>query len=233
MGERKYLSTSIQPIQRPKVYRARRGQKRTAAQHEHDLVFVAKLYLKGYTVNQIAEILNENRTEYQLSPSQISSDIKFIHQRWMESYLVDFDVAKAKELAHIDQLETTYWEAWTESLKRAEIVDTEQVKDNTTDRRGNSVPAYSRTKVRKREKSSYGDTAILQGIQWCIEQRCKILGLNVSTQNINVNWRKQAEQAGVDPDGVVDELVKQFTAAASIGASGKGSLGENPEDTQR
>lgn len=196
-------------------FRTARGSGvRTAGQRENDLVFIADLYAKGYSVPEITEKLDAVRP-YQVTSSMVYNDVTKIHARWINSYLVNFDDAKAKELAHIDALEKEYWEAWKNSLKPAEIVDSEKVDDSQGNLRGVSVPTYSRTKVRKRKKDSYGEPDFLTGIQWCIEQRCKIMGLMIYTQNINVSWRKQAEEQGIDPDGVVDELVKQFVSAAA------------------
>lgn len=193
---------------------ARRSKLRTAGQHEADLVFIADLYSKGYAIPDIVQRINETRP-YELSTEVVSADIRKIHSRWIHSYLVDFDHAKAKELAHIDSLEREYWEAWRNSLKAQETVDTEKVDDSQGNVRGGKTPTYSRTKVKKRKRDSYGSAEYLAGVQWCIEQRCKIMGLLTYTQNINVSWRKQAADQGIDPDGVVDELVKQFVSAAA------------------
>lgn len=166
-----------------------------------------------------------------MSFSSVVADINTIHQRWIHSYLVDFDQAKAKELAHINALEVEYWSAWKKSQAKLEEMYSEQIKDVQGASDEKLSPHYQRTRVKKIEKSRDGNAAYLQGIQWCIEQRCKILGLNQFTQNINVNWRKQAEEAGIDPDGAVNDLVQQFLEAASVGRSdGAGGVGKGTED---
>lgn len=198
--------------------------RRTPAQRDIDLVYIANRYLQGWPAMEIAAELAKMRP-YNITPRQISYDIETLHKRWRKSQLVDYDAAKAKELAHLDELEKEYWIAWQNSLKKEEIVQSETIQDGSSFR-GTDGPVKKRNRARKTERSSYGEAAYLQGVQWCIEQRCKILGLSSTTQNINVSWRKQAEQAGVDPDGVVDELVKQFVAAARVdGSGGSGSMG--------
>lgn len=209
------LMRDLEPMVRERPFlTARNGKKRTVAQHENDLTFIADRYVRGATVPEMVKELNENRT-YQLTPDMIYYDLKVIHTRWVHSYLLDFNEVKAKELAHIDALEREYWIAWKNSLEPSEIIDTEKIDDSHGNSRGTAVPSYSRTKIKKRQKGSYGNPDFLTGIQWCIEQRCKIMGLLISTQNINVSWRKQAEEQGIDPEGIVDELVKQFVSAAS------------------
>ena len=215
----------------------RKGKKRTVQQHEVDMVFIAELYLKGFTHRQIVDELNSARVGlYSLSYTQIKADIGQLHSRWISSYLVNFDQAKARELAHIDKLEQEYWTAWSKSQLKIEETESEQIKDQQGVQRGN-MPSYARTRVKKKEINRDGDSRFLLGVQWCIEQRCKIFGLTVVTmnQNINVNWRKEAEAQGVDPDGVQNELVEQFLSAAKTGlarSGNAGSMGESPKDTQ-
>jgi hypothetical protein len=200
---------------------------RSTGQHEADLLFLAERYAKGWTIQAMTDELNSARIlEYQLSYSTVKEDIEKIHKRWIVSYLVDFNQAKANELAHIDSLEQEYWNAWRNSQRKLEEVESEK----TEDKQGNqriSLPNYSRSRVKKTEKSRDGNVDFLKGVQWCIEQRCKILGItmNVSTQNINVSWRKEAEASGVDPEGALNELVEQFVTAATVGGEGgRGSL---------
>lgn len=211
------------------------GPKRTIAQIETDLVFEAKHYLAGVTMQDITTMLNKERDGlYNLSYQQITKDIETIHARWIHSYLLDFDAAKAKELASINKLEQEYWLAWHKSQEKKEELETEKIEDKTAN---TQVAATSHTKMRvkKFEKERDGEVRFLQGIQWCIDQRCKILGLNQSIQNINVNWREEAVKHGIDPEGAVNDLCNQFLAAAQtpLARTGDtGSVGEGSEDTE-
>lgn len=222
-------SYDIRPLENP--YRTRiKGNGRTLAQREQDLLFISELYLQGKTHEEIWHAINaKNEGTYTLSYAQISRDVYVLHARWMQSYLVNFDIAKARELKHIDQLEEEYREAWHRSQNKIEEIESESIKDTQGENKPSSH--YARTRVKKLERARDGNVKFLDGIQWCIEQRCKILGLNSYTQNINVSWRKQAEQAGLDPEGVVDDLYKQFIAAATVDGTGSpGSLGEGTKD---
>lgn len=221
-------------VGRSNPYMARvRGGKRTVGQRENDLVFITDRYVKGYTIKQIKDEINTAREgRYQLSYEQVYKDIQNIHARWIDSYLVNFDQAKAKELAHIDAVEQEYWAAWRRSQEKIEEVESESIKDQQGKAESGG---YQRTRVKKKEIKRDGSEAYLKGVQWCIEQRCKIMGLLQSTQNINVNWRKEAEANGIDPDGVTNELIEQFLSAAKtkvVGNGGAGSLGEGAEDTE-
>jgi len=109
---------------------------------------------------------------------QISYDLKVLQKRWLESSLVNFDQARAKELAKIDALERTYYEAWEGSLVEKETKTAEKTTGGASDR----IKAVSRHEHRE------GNPAFLAGVQWCIEQRCKILGIDQGgTVNVNVS----------------------------------------------
>ena len=219
------MGRKYKDIEITKVRTMRKSKLRTVAERERDLALAAELYLKGKTYKEIAAEINavnaQNGSKYRLTDRNINADIRTIHSRWTQSYLVDFDSAKAKELAHIDKLEQQYWNAWERSILSEEEVYTEQIKDLQGKVLNSLVPnvkgsghQYNRNRVAKKVKNRDGNPSFLQGVQWCIEQRCKILGISQSIQNINVNWKKEAQAAGVDPDAVVDDLAQQFVAAA-------------------
>lgn len=138
------------------------GPKRTPFQREKDLVEIARCYLHGMSQMEIA-------AELDVSQSQISRDLKVLHERWVKSALVDLNEAKARELARIDQLEREYWDAWRVSCGERIDTETEQIAG------GNGATDRKRVKVKKVKQA--GDPEYLAGIQWCIEMRCKILGI--------------------------------------------------------
>ena len=206
-----------------------RRNKRNKAEREHDLILIAELYLKGLSYPKIAAELNKGR-DYSLSPMQIGVDVKKIRERWIDSQLVDFNEAKSRELQKIDNLELTYWEAWEESKKKLEKVHSERVEDVSTSKRGTTVPMYSRSKVKKEEETRYGDIKFLQGIQWCIDRRCKIFGFDSPTR-VSLDWRKEAENAGVDAGELFNDLVGKFIDAASVDGTGsQGSVESSTEE---
>lgn len=141
------------------------GPKRTEFEREAQLVEIKDWYLRGETQMSIAAKLS-------LSQSQISRDISTIQRRWRESSLVDINEARQRELERIDTLEREYWAAWEASKGEQQR--------STASKMGDTA----RAQITKCE--SAGDPRFLAGVQWCVEQRCKILGLLAAVkQDIN------------------------------------------------
>lgn len=119
---------------------------------------MADLYLQGWLQADIAGELG-------VDPSTVSRDLKVLQGEWLASALLDFNEARAQQLAKIDRLEREYWQAWERSCADAES----ETREGTPD---------SVDKVKKTRKGQAGDPRFLQGVQWCIERRCKILGVD-------------------------------------------------------
>jgi predicted transcriptional regulator len=134
-------------------------KKRTPTERENDLEKLASLYLKGMRQADIAQKLG-------VSQPQVSYDLKEIHKRWRESTLVNINEAKHRELARIDNLENEYWRAWERSCEEKTKTKTEKIVG------GNA------TKASVEKDTMLGNPSYLTGVQWCIEQRCKIFGIN-------------------------------------------------------
>lgn len=146
------------------------GKRRSQAQLARDRKRVAELYLKGWLQVDIAKELNVDQ-------STISRDLAYLIEEWQAAALYDFNEAKARELAKINLLEETYWAEWMTS--KAPIVKRKTVKkvDGQT------------TEVTQDVSLGTGDPRFLQGVQWCIDRRCKLLGLDapVKQQSHNVD----------------------------------------------
>ena len=103
--------------------------------------------------------LYEHRTQKEIaaelgvSQATISNDLARLQAEWQETAQKDYDQAKSLQLARIDQLEREYWSAWKQSLGENEMDERSK-----TEKRGN--PRY------------------LQGVQWCINKRCELLGID-------------------------------------------------------
>lgn len=135
--------------------------KRTRIQRKADLPRITELYLSGHSQMEIGALLG-------ISQAQISRDLKQVQQQWREQTTLDLDEAKQRELARIDTLERTYWDAWRLS------------KEERTKTRTSSKGQDKSASIEK--ESLTGNPAYLAGVQWCIEQRCKLLGLNAPTR---------------------------------------------------
>lgn len=187
------------------------GPKRTPFQREKDLVEIARCYLHGMSQMEIGEMLG-------VSQSQISRDLKVLRERWQKSALLDINEAKAQELARIDNLEREYWEAWRVSC--GERIDTE------TEQIAGAGANGDRKRVKVKKVKLAGDPDYLAGIQWCIEMRCKILGIYQPGRAANplgmIDYSKLSDAqleriaAGEDPLKV---LISGNSSGISPGAS--------------
>jgi transcriptional regulator with XRE-family HTH domain len=134
------------------------GPKRHRTQVKKDRVLIAEMYIRGKYQSEIA-------SELGLTQQQISYDLKKIQKEWQKTTTLALDEYKIKELSKIDHLERTYWQEWEES-KKEKITKTLKAKD-----------ADTAEKTLKTEERC-GDPRYLDGVQWCIDQRCKLFGLH-------------------------------------------------------
>jgi hypothetical protein len=128
--------------------------------------------------------------------STISRDLRVLNARWKESGVRDLDAAKGQELDRLDQLEREAWQAWEKSKGAHETTTTEQT----------STGAGERVKAAIRKDEQCGDPRYLAVLQWCIEQRSKLLGLHAP--------HKVAPAA---PDGDKPPLIQIVEVALSKG----------------
>ena len=119
-------------------------------------VKVARDYLAGDYQTVIAE-------RYGVSQGTISNDLKAIRLQWQEEYAATFDTMVAEQLAKIDKIERQAWQAWEDSKKDAETVTQEGTAEMVA-------------KITKKRVGQTGNPQFLQQVQWCIEQRLKIIG---------------------------------------------------------
>ena len=150
------------------------SQKRNTAQIDHDRREIARYYLRGRTQKEIANIINgDPERDYTLTRQMISYDLGKIREAWRESSLVDMNEAKQRELQKIDMLELEYWQAWEDSCENEETVRQE----------GAPTDGGIKTeKITKTVKGKTGDPRYLQGVERCIQQRIKIIGIEAPTK---------------------------------------------------
>jgi hypothetical protein len=150
--------------------------------------------------HQIAEELG-------ISRQQVGYDLGLIRAEWQASAARDFDQHVAEELAKLDHLEATYWDGWQRSLQPLESTSSEEIADEVcmpAGRRHQRVKVpRSRTRAATRTEQQHGDASFLAGVARCIEQRCRVLGLNAPA-SVNV--------AGSLDFGALYELAQQGQA---------------------
>lgn len=158
---------------------------RSTSQEEADRRNVARLYLSGRLQSEIAEELG-------ISQTTVSRDIKYLTDEWKQERVYDINEAKARELAKIDNLELIYFDAWERSRKNAGVKTKKEIKIGI-DLNPSQIATLSailpaevvksisqgvtRQEIQERIEGQIGDPRYLSGIQWCIEQRCRILGV--------------------------------------------------------
>ena len=154
--------------------------KRKAFQIARDREEITDLYLMGWTQERITDRINQDQSrDYILSRQQIGYDLKKIQQAWQDSTLMNIDEAKRIELAKVDHLEREYWDAWERSCENAETTSkkTKGAVKQYQDETGRFVKEQP-AEVNQTSKGQAGDPRFLTGVQWCIERRCKIIGID-------------------------------------------------------
>jgi hypothetical protein len=151
---------------------------------------VADLFLRGVKRQiELARRIGVNR-------STISRDLRVLNDRWKASGVRDLDAAKGQELERLDQLEREAWQAWEKSKGAHETTTTEQT----------STGAGERVKAAIRKDEQCGDPRYLTVVQWCVEQRCRLLGLHAPHKG-----------APAAPDGCEAPLIQIVEVALSNG----------------
>lgn len=163
------------------------GAKRSKVQREQDLLILSERYLRGDTQASIAGDLG-------VTQQQIAYDLKTLYARWEEGARINVASKVARELAKIDRLEREYWAAWEESRKEHIRTTTERIAGKST-----REPARERAQIVK--EKMLGNPSYLAGVQWCIDRRCKLMGLDVPSRiDLRVLADQIAEAEGLTPE---------------------------------
>lgn len=213
--------------------RAKTNAGETHAEAEMRNAEISEMYLQGLSYDRISKAMTVKYGKG-YSINTICYRIKALLNRWQTTYLENINSAMVEELTKLNNLESTYWEAWLNSLKNKETIEEFKVtgsdgsgeekegEKKEEEKRGEAdvdgengkkksmrkKGAFIREKRFVRVEGSYGDVNFLMGIERCIEKRCKILGLFQDTRTININWRDEARKEGYDPDEIVDGMAQ-------------------------
>jgi predicted transcriptional regulator len=186
---------------------------------------VAALYLSGKPQWKIGQMLG-------VTQMTVSNDLAALRKQWMETAQMEFSQRLAEELARIDEVEVMAREAYELSKRDAVTVHIEREKMPRPTRNG--IPRNGRTvapnptaqnlevirEVLKKTKKgqSPGHEVWVGRICWCIEMRCKLLGiLKPDKTNVNViqiNWDDLAGRAAEDDGDDVERLIQQKVQGA-------------------
>lgn len=188
---------------------------------EPRLEMVAKLFFAGVPQYEIAK-------QCGVSSTTITKDLQLLDERWKKSQLVNLDSARARELERVNWIERVVTEQWERSLTvRPRVVKVERalrepkVDEGEFKKQSKKVPkdlkpilTIIKQMVEVKSGGGLGDTRFLQIKQWCVEQRCRILGLTAppqmnQTNNTVINSGPRWDElfsAPPPPDPVAEKL---------------------------
>ena len=127
---------------------------------------VAEMYIAGKYQTDIAR-------HFGVTPTTIHNDLKAIRRQWAKEYAETWNDVVIEQLAKIDKQEREAWQAWERSKLDAETKETFTESSGKTQ---DGKPIVGKTTLKKKSVGQAGDPRFLQSIQWCIEQRLKVVG---------------------------------------------------------
>lgn len=133
---------------------------------------VAALYLQSKTQGDIA-------AELGIGQATVSRDLHDIEEAWAKDTRTDLNAVKVRELTRIDAIEAEAWQAWFSS-KRDGGFETTIIEGSRTPNRktGELTDVVGKKRNTVKKFSRDGNHYFLQVVQWCVEQRVRILGLD-------------------------------------------------------
>ena len=140
--------------------------------------------LKSY---DIAQQLN-------VSPGQITNDLKAVFKEWRQSRISDIEEIKARELSKLDLIERHHWQAYIRSCDK---INSQKVK-KAMDKKGN----YQEYEREVRALQGIGNPVYLDGVLKCIERRSKIIGYE--SQKVSLSFDQLNDQ---QLDQLMDKLL--------------------------
>lgn len=134
---------------------------------------VMRLILIGKSYYEVAK-------ELRIDMVQVIRDVKRLRRFWIKETLKAYAEHKGRELAYIHRLQTEAWEAWFKSNQDAETI--KRVEEQRLPRASKKNPDPQDLMPIKQlletvKKGQSGNAAYLSQIAWCIEMRCRLLGL--------------------------------------------------------
>jgi len=133
---------------------------------EQDRTEIARRLARGEKQVEIAQVLS-------LSRAMVSYEVKAIQREWQRAFQ-DFNQAKLRELAKLDEAERIAWQKFEKSKRtvkhRQSVVGSVSTPDNP-----NPAPLPATATLATQEGA--GNPRYLNTILKCIERRTKLLGL--------------------------------------------------------
>ena len=187
------------------------GPKRTPNQRERDLAILSELYLKGMSEFDMTEVIS-SQYDFTLSTRTIRNDKAELRKRWIESQIINFDEAKARELELIDKTIAACWIGWENSLRdEGYEITTEAEDDKLPGGEGTEPIKMKSFKRTARRAQRDGAIVWIEEIRKLSDQRAKILGL-YEAEKFQIDWRERMQKSGMDTEA----MDKTFEAAMAV-----------------
>lgn len=156
-----------------------KGNKQTpsALRKERWKTIIVRLYLEGNNQERIRELARVETGGHTFSRAVVGQYVAEAIAEWQISKAQFIDHQKSIELAKINNLENEYWEAWRRSCKDQKTISQEKTPSKKPQGEEAKRQAFSISKVTASKRKTTGDAKFLEGVQWCVEMRCKILGI--------------------------------------------------------
>jgi hypothetical protein len=200
---------------------------RTDEERERDKVLIARMYVRGKSQHEMWLEIRGLYPDREITRKSIHLDLQAIRQAWLQSTLVDFNSAKAKELARLDELEKEAWDAWERSKDKHIRIEYD-VADDQVPFSVDKIANVQRKRKHKVIEATVGDSKYLEMIERVVKMRCDIIGL-FQAQKLQIDWRAEAIQSGLtneDIDAVKEKTVQTLLEAISQAARESGAIKE-------
>lgn len=203
------------------------ASRRTNEEVERDRVLIARMYVRGKSQHEMMLALNAMYPERPLTAKVIHLDLQAIRNMWLQSTMMDFNAAKAKELARLDETEREAWEAWERSKEKHVRIEYD-VMDDQVPFSMDKIADVKRKRKRKIVEATVGDIKYLEMVERMIKMRCDILGL-FEAKRLQIDWKTEALQSGMteeDVDAVKERTVNLLLEAITQAAKDSGAIKE-------
>lgn len=200
---------------------------RTSEERERDKVLISRMYVRGKSQHEMLLLINAMYQGREISNMDIYRDLQDIRKSWLQSTLVDFNLAKARELARLDEAEREAWEAWDRSKSKHVRIEYD-VEDNQVPFSHEKIASVHQSRKHKIIEATVGDIKYLEMVERMIKMRCDILGL-FQAKRLQIDWRAEALQSGMDEntiDAVKEKTVQTLLEAIEQAAKESGAIKE-------
>ncbi len=176
------------------------GKIRKELEIEERQLKVSTYYLRGWSYRQIG-------LELGCGVGTVHRDIESLLSEWREQQLENTKLIVIRELTRIDTIEQEAWKGWLKSTG-----DSEEIIEETGD---SPKGPFSRNRTKLVGQS--GDPRFLNVVLGCVQERCKILGVNAPMKIEDVTAKKPMEVIITKREEAVafDDFMRQYGSSTN------------------